>query len=68
MKFNDVRDLVLSKEIWRRELGESPSFSVLHIEAKGINSTRGYGCGKSKDRQSKYIIHRSFHNSKTIVC
>jgi hypothetical protein len=68
MKFDDVRDLVLSEEIRRRELGESSSSSVLHTEERGRNSTRGYGRGKSKDRRSKSRNHRSFNNSKTIEC
>ncbi|KAI5434133.1 hypothetical protein KIW84_021121 [Lathyrus oleraceus] len=34
IKFDDVRDLVLSEEIRRRELGESSSSSVLHTEER----------------------------------
>lgn len=68
MTFDDVRDLVLSEEIRRRELGESSSSPVLHTEERGRNSTMGYGRGKSKDRRSKSRNHRSFNNSKTIEC
>jgi hypothetical protein len=68
LKFNDVRDLVLSEEIRRRELGESSSSSVLHTESRGRNSTRGYGHGKSKERRSKSRNHRSSHNSKNVEC
>lgn len=68
MKFDDVRDLVLSEEIRRRELGESSSSSVLHTESRGRNSTRGNGRGKSKARRSKSRNHRSSQNSKSIEC
>ncbi|CAJ2639216.1 unnamed protein product [Trifolium pratense] len=68
MKFDDVRDLVLSEEIRRRGSGESSSSSVLHTESRGRNSTRGYGRGKPKERRSKSRNHRSSHNSKNIDC
>jgi len=68
MKFDDVRNLVLSEEIRRRKLGESSSSSVLHTELRGRNSTRGNGRGKSKARRSKSRNHRSSHNSKNIEC
>ena len=68
MKFDDVRDLVLSEEIRRRELGESSSSSVLHTESRGRNSTRGNGRDKSKARRSKSRNHCSSHNSKIIEC
>jgi hypothetical protein len=68
MKFDDVRDLVLSEEIRRRESGESSSSSVLHTESRGRNSTRGYGHGKSKERRSKSRNHHSSHNSKNVKC
>lgn len=35
LKFDDVRDLVLSEEIRRRESGESSTSSVLHTESRG---------------------------------
>ena len=68
LKFDDVRDLVLSEEIRRRESGESSTSSVLHTESRGRNSTRGNGRGKSKDRRSKSRNHRSSHSSKIIEC
>ncbi|CAJ2639359.1 unnamed protein product [Trifolium pratense] len=52
MKFDDVRDLVLSEEIRRRESGESSSSSVLHTKSRGRNSTRGYGRGHYKNQCS----------------
>lgn len=68
MKFDDVRDLVLSEEIRRRGSGESSSSLVLHTESRGRNSTRGYGRGKSKDQRSKSRNHHGSHNSKNIDC
>ena len=68
LKFDDVRDLVLSEEIRRRESGESSTSSVLHTESRGRNSTKGNGRGKLKDRRSKSRNHRSSHSSKIIEC
>lgn len=48
LKFNDVRDLVLSKEIRLRESGESSTSSVLHTKSRGRSSTRRSKRGKSK--------------------
>ena len=53
LKFDDVRDLVLSEEIRRRQSGESSTSSVLHTESRGRSSTRG---------------NRQNSNSKTIEC
>ncbi|KOM52532.1 hypothetical protein LR48_Vigan09g119100 [Vigna angularis] len=68
LKFDDVRDLVLSEEIRRRESGEPSTSSVLHTESRGRSSTRGTGRGKSKERQSKSRNHQSSNKSKTIEC
>nr|KYP40338.1 Retrovirus-related Pol polyprotein from transposon TNT 1-94 [Cajanus cajan] len=67
LKFDDVRDLVLSEEVRRRETGESTTSSVLHTESRGRSSTRGTGRGKSKER-SKSRNHQSSNKSKTIEC
>lgn len=50
MKFNDVRDMVLSEAIRCRELVKSLSSSVLHTKDGGKNTTRGLGRGESEDR------------------
>ena len=50
LKFDDVRDLILSEEIRRRESGESSTSSILHTESRGRNSTRGNGRGRSNYR------------------
>ena len=68
LKFDDVRDLVLSEEIRRRESGECSTSSVLHTESRGRNSTRENRRGKSKDRRSKSRNHQGSHNSKIIEC
>ncbi len=74
LKFDDVRDLVLSEEIRRRELDESSTSSVLHTESRGRNSTKGNGRGRtdyrgrSKDRRSKSRNPNNSHSSKTIEC
>ena len=62
LKFDDVRDLVLSEEIRRRESGEATTSSVLHTESRGKSSTRGNG---SDDRRSK---SRNPNSSKAIEC
>ncbi|ONK54837.1 uncharacterized protein A4U43_UnF10820 [Asparagus officinalis] len=72
LKFDDVRDLVLSEEIRWRESGEATTSSVLHTESRGRNSTRENGrCksnyrGRSKDRRSK--SRNPSNNSKAIEC
>ncbi|WVZ16676.1 hypothetical protein V8G54_009658 [Vigna mungo] len=68
LKFHDVRDLILSEEIQRKESGESSTSSVLHTESRGRSSNKGYGRGRSKERRSNSKNHRSFQNSKTIEC
>ena len=74
LKFDDVRDLVLSEEIRRREVGESSTSSVVHTESRGRNSTKGNGRGRtdyrgrSKDWRSKSKNPNNSHSSKTIEC
>uniref|UniRef100_A0A803L407 CCHC-type domain-containing protein n=1 Tax=Chenopodium quinoa TaxID=63459 RepID=A0A803L407_CHEQI len=74
LKFDDVRDLVLSEEIRRRESGESSSSSVLHTESRGRNlirrNERGRSNyrGQSRDRRSKSRNPNNFQNSKTVEC
>ncbi|WVZ24135.1 hypothetical protein V8G54_002679 [Vigna mungo] len=67
LKFDDVRDLILSEEIRRKESGESSTSSGLHTESRGRSSNRGYGRGRSKERRSN-SNQCSFQNSKTIEC
>ncbi|KAL5806884.1 hypothetical protein ACOSQ4_029617 [Xanthoceras sorbifolium] len=53
LKFDDVRDLVLSEEIRRRESGEASSSSALHTESRGRTSERSSYCSRSKSRRGK---------------
>ncbi|WVY98456.1 hypothetical protein V8G54_030607 [Vigna mungo] len=68
LKFDDVRDLILSEEIRRKKSGESSTSLVLHTESRGRSLNRGYGRGRSKERGSNSKNHRCFQNSKTIEC
>ena len=53
LKFYDVRDLVLSEEIRRRESGETSNSSALHTESRGRTSERNSNRGRSKSRRGK---------------
>ena len=53
LKFDDVRDLVLSEEIQRRESGETSNSSALHTETRGRTSERNSNRDRSKSRQGK---------------
>ncbi|KAE8735860.1 Cytochrome P450 90B1 [Hibiscus syriacus] len=53
LKFDDVRDLVLSEEIRRRESGEASTSSALHTESRGRTSERYSNRGRSKSRREK---------------
>ncbi|KAE8695859.1 U-box domain-containing protein 31 [Hibiscus syriacus] len=53
LKFDDVRDLVLSEEIRRREAGEASTSSALHTESRGRTSERNSNRGRSKSRRGK---------------
>ncbi|KAL5848374.1 hypothetical protein ACOSQ4_006387 [Xanthoceras sorbifolium] len=53
LKFDDVRDLVLSEDIRRRESGEASSSSALHTESRGRTSERSSYRSRSKSRRGK---------------
>ncbi|ONK60009.1 uncharacterized protein A4U43_C08F13250 [Asparagus officinalis] len=53
LKFDDVRDLVLSEEIRRRESGEASTSLALHTESRGRTSEKSSNHGRSKSRTSK---------------
>ncbi|KAE8730100.1 hypothetical protein F3Y22_tig00003041pilonHSYRG00846 [Hibiscus syriacus] len=53
LKFDDVRDLVLSEEIRQRESGEASTSSALHTESRGRTSERNSNHGRSKSRRGK---------------
>ena len=52
-KYNDIRDLILVKEIHRRDAGKtSRSSSVLNLETRGRGNDRNSNRGRSKSRNS----------------
>ncbi|KAE8682957.1 AGC (cAMP-dependent, cGMP-dependent and protein kinase C) kinase family protein, putative isoform 1 [Hibiscus syriacus] len=53
LKFDDVRDLVLSEEIRRRESGEASTSSALHTESRRRTSERNSNRDRSKSRRGK---------------
>ncbi|KAE8686265.1 hypothetical protein F3Y22_tig00111070pilonHSYRG00067 [Hibiscus syriacus] len=53
LKFDDVRDLVLSEEIRHRESGEASTSSALHMESRGRTSERNSNRGRSKSKRGK---------------
>ena len=53
LKFDDVRDLVLSEEIRRKESGETSNSLALHTESRGRTSERNSNRGRSKSRRGK---------------
>ena len=66
LKFDDVRDLLLSEEIQRKESGESSTSSVLHTESRGRNSTRGKGRSRLKSRRSRSKNPSNSNSSKVV--
>ena len=52
-KYNDIRGLILAKEIRRKDVGESSgSGSVLNLETRGRGNDRNSNRGRSKSRNS----------------
>ena len=53
LKYNDIRDLILAKEIRRRDAGESSgSGSALNLETRGRGNDRNSNRDRSKSRNS----------------
>ena len=53
LKYNNIQDLVLAKEIRRRDAGEtSRSSSPLNLETRGRGNDRNSNQGRSKSRNS----------------
>ena len=53
LKYNDIRDLTLAKEICRRDADEtSGSGSALNLETRGRDNNRNSNQGRSKSRNS----------------
>jgi hypothetical protein len=56
LSYEDIRDLILSKEICRKDAGEtSISGAALNIEAKGKGQERNSVRGKSKSKKGRSI-------------
>ena len=53
LKYNDIRDLILTEEIHRRDAGKtSRSGSALNLETRGRGNDRNSNWGRSKSRNS----------------
>ena len=53
LKYNDIQDLVMVKEIRKRDAGEtSGSGSALNLETRGRGNDRNSNQGRSKSRNS----------------
>ena len=53
LKYNDIRDLILAEEIYRRDAGEtSGSGFALNLETRGRGNDRNSNWGRSKSRNS----------------
>ena len=53
LKYNNIQDLILAKEIHRRDAGETlRSSSALNLETKGRGNDRNSNRGRSKSRNS----------------
>ena len=50
LKLNEIRDLILSEDVHRRESGEA-SYSALNIEGRGRTSLRGQDQNRSKSKR-----------------
>ena len=60
LKYNDIRDLVLVKEIHRRDAGETLGFgSALNLETRGRGNDRNSNRGRSKSRNSNWNKSKS---------
>ena len=60
LKYNDIRDLILAKEIRRRDVGETlGSGSALNLETRGRGNDRNSKRGRSKSRNSNWNRSKS---------
>ena len=60
LTYNDIRDLILTEEIRRRDAGEtSGSGSALNLKTRGRDNDRNSNRGKSKSRNSNRNINKS---------
>ena len=60
LKYNDIQDLILAKEIRRRDTGKtSGSGSALNLETRGRGNDRNSNRGRSKSRNSNWKKSKS---------
>ena len=60
LKYNNIQDLVLAKEIRTRDAGEtSRSSSPLNLETRGRSNDRNSNRGRSKSRNFNRNINKS---------
>ena len=60
LKYNDIRDLILTEEIRRRDAGETLGFgSALNLETRGRDNDRNSNRGRSKSRNSNWNRSKS---------
>ena len=68
LKYNDMRDLVLAEEIYKRDASETlRSGSSLNLETKGRGNDRNSNWGKSKSRNSNRNKSKS-RSSQQVQC
>ena len=68
LKYNDIRDLILTKEIRKRDAGETlGSGSALNLETRGRGNDRNSNQGKSKPRNSNRNRSKS-RSSQQVQC
>ena len=68
LKYNDIRDLILAKNIHKRNTGEtSRSGSALNLETRGKGDDRNSNWGKSKSRNSNRNRSKS-RSSQQVQC
>ena len=54
LKYEDIRDLILSEEVRRRDVGEtSSSGSALNLETRGRGKDKNFSQGRSKSRKGR---------------
>ena len=68
LKYNDIRDLILAKEIRRRDAGETSGFgSAINLETRGRGNDRNSNRGRSKSKNSNRNRSKS-RSSQQIQC
>ena len=60
LKYNDIWDLILAEEIYRRDAGETSGFGfALNLETRGRDNDRNSNRGRSKSRNSNWNRSKS---------